>query len=242
MRKMDEVCRKLKKAGIHYILNEQEIILEMFDDIINDHHEADAVIEELIISLKSFKVRRILFECPKILLNQLPFTKGKMVMTGERVIYTKQFTENIHHPAADYEVWPIHHQDAITFLSEVMGRSLNDTRRFLKGMQTELPLQVKDMYTVLLAAGEPAGVVFPHLEPDTDRQGRLFWIGMHPKFLGKGLGQRLHLLGLYRLRNDFKAGSYLGATKIDNTPMRKIMIANGCTQNKNTVLSLEYNL
>ncbi|MGD6855961.1 hypothetical protein ACQCVO_12870 [Bacillus infantis] len=40
---MDEVFRSLKKAGIHYILNEQEIILEMFEDRLNDPHEADAV-------------------------------------------------------------------------------------------------------------------------------------------------------------------------------------------------------
>lgn len=239
---MDEVFKCLKIAGIHYIQNDQEFILEMFEDKINDPHEVDTAIKKLITNLTAFKQRRILFECSGTLRDQLIFTKRKMVMTGERVIYTREFTEPINQPAAGYEVWPIHQEDSIAFLSEVMGRSFKDTRRFLTGMQTELPLQVKDMYTVLLAAGEPAGVVFPHLEPDTDRQGRLFWIGMHPKFLGKGLGQRLHLLGLYRLRNDFKAGSYLGATKIDNTPMRKIMIANGCTQNKNTVISLEYHL
>ncbi|MGD6896600.1 GNAT family N-acetyltransferase [Bacillus infantis] len=239
---MDEVFKSLKKAGIHYIKNDQEFILEMFEDKINNPHEADTAIKKLITNLTAFKERRILFECPRTVLDQLMFTKRKMVMTGERVIYTREFTEPINQPPAGYEVWSIQHEESIALLSEVMGRSFNDTRRFLTGMQTELPSQVNNMYTVLMIADEPAGVVFPHLEPDSDRQGRLFWIGMHPKFLGKGLGQRLHLLGLYRLRNEFKANSYLGATKIDNTPMRKIMIANGCTQNKNTVLSLEYNL
>jgi RimJ/RimL family protein N-acetyltransferase len=82
-------------------------------------------------------------------------------------------------------------------------------------------------------------VVFPHLEPDKDREGRIFWIGIHPKFRGKGLGKYLHLIGLYRLRNDFNAKSYLGATEINNNPMKKIMKYNGCVENKHPVISLE---
>ena len=83
-------------------------------------------------------------------------------------------------------------------------------------------------------------MVFPHLEPDKDNEGRIFWIGIQPKFRGKGLGKNLHQIGLYRLQNDFKAKSYLGATQINNNSMRKIMKYNGCVENKNTVISLEY--
>ncbi|GGN59112.1 GNAT family N-acetyltransferase [Oceanobacillus indicireducens] len=116
---------------------------------------------------------------------------------------------------------------------------MKQTEKFLRSMKTELPSQVERMFTIYKVKDEPVGVVFPHLEPNKDREGRIFWIGIHPKFRGKGLGKNLHLIGLYRLRNDFKAKSYLGATEINNYPMKKIMLSNGCVENKNTVISLE---
>lgn len=50
------------------------------------------------------------------------------------------------------------------------------------------------------------------------------------------------ILGLHRWKNEFKATSYLGMTQIDNIPMRNIMVSNGCMQNKNTVISLQYSI
>ncbi|WP_449620055.1 GNAT family N-acetyltransferase [Robertmurraya sp. Marseille-Q9965] len=139
----------------------------------------------------------------------------------------------------DYEIWSFNENRAISFLSEVMDRNMDDTQKFLMSMKIELPSQVQKMYTIFKLKNEPVGVVFPHLEPDMDKEGRIFWIGIHPKFQGNGLGRILHLIGLYRLQNDFKAKSYIGATQINNIPMRKIMVANGCLENKNTVISLE---
>ncbi|WP_268626099.1 hypothetical protein [Paenibacillus alvei] len=72
-------------------------------------------------------------------------------------------------------------------------------------------------------------------------EGRLFWIGIHPAYKGKGLGRGLHTIGLYRLQHDFQAKSYLGATEIENAPMRKIMETNGCVQQA-TVVSLKYSI
>lgn len=103
-------------------------------------------------------------------------------------------------------------------------------------------LQAEKMYTVYIVNNEPVGVVFPHIEPNTDKEGRIFWIGIHPNFQGTGLGKNLHLIGLQRLKNDFHANSYLGMTQVDNTPMRNIMVSNGCIQNKNTVISLQYSI
>ncbi|WP_279401563.1 hypothetical protein [Piscibacillus salipiscarius] len=60
-----------------------------------------------------------------------------------------------------------------------------------------------------------------------------------PKHRGKGLGNHLHLIGLERLRADFKAKTYLGATEVENLPMRKTMQANGCVED-HRVLTLEY--
>ncbi|WP_234007723.1 GNAT family N-acetyltransferase [Lysinibacillus sp. FJAT-14745] len=140
----------------------------------------------------------------------------------------------------EFEIWSFSENNSILFLSEVMGTSFIAAEKFLTGMSTELPSQVKEMFTVYKINNEPVGVVFPHIEPNTDNEGRIFWIGMHPNFLGTGLGKNLHSLGLYRLKNEFKAMSYLGMTQVDNIPMRNIMASNGCIQNKNTVISLQY--
>lgn len=137
----------------------------------------------------------------------------------------------------DYEVWSFSENNSISFLSEVMGTSF-DAEKFLTGMRTELPSQVKDIFTVYIINNEPVGVVFSHIE-NTDNEGRIFWIGIHPNFLGTGLGKNLHSIGLYRLKNVFKAISYLGMTQINNIPMRNIMVSNGYNQYKNTVISLQ---
>ncbi len=165
-----------------------------------------------------------------------------MDIIGERVIYKRSFMSPLNVSTQDYEVWSFSDDNSILFLSEVMGTSVSDAETFLTGMNTELPSQVKEMFTVYIVNNEPVGVVFPHIEPNTANEGRIFWIGIHPKFLGTGLGKNLHSIGLYRLKNDFKAMSYLGMTQIDNMPMRNIMVSNGCIQNNNTVISLQYSI
>lgn len=233
---MEEILEKLKILGVHHIQNDCEILLEILEEQLSNTYEVD----ELILHLTNTKQKKIMLECPKTLLGKLKFTKEKMKVVGERVIFTKEFTEPVSSLLPEYEVWSIYNPDSISFLSEVMGRSFDETESFLMKMEAELPSQVKDMYTVMIVKNEPVGVVFPHIEPDTDQEGRIFWIGTHPRHLRKGLGQRLHLIGLYRLQNEFKAKSYLGATSVDNHPMRNIMIANGCVQNRNSFLSLEF--
>ena len=53
-------------------------------------------------------------------------------------------------------------------------------------------------------------------------------------------GKQLHLIGLFRLQIEFKAKSYLGATQIENIPMRKIMEANGCSEQKDLFITMEF--
>ena len=52
-------------------------------------------------------------------------------------------------------------------------------------MKSELPKQAETMYTVYLVNNHPIGVVFPHIQPETNQEGRIFLIGMHPKFVEK---------------------------------------------------------
>lgn len=237
---MDELLKNLKLAGIHHIINDNEIILEILEEKVNNTSEIDTAINELITHSDSSKQKKIIFQCPKTLLNHLTYTKEKMKMVGERVIFAKVFTQSLNNSLPIFEMWPLENLNSISFLSEVMDASFTEAQRFLSNMKTELPSQAEKMYTVLLHQNQPAGVVFPHLEPDTDHEGRIFWIGMHPNFLRKGLGQSLHLIGLHRLQSEFNAKSYLGATSVNNIAMRKIMLANGCVQNQSNVVSLEY--
>ncbi|MBS4192768.1 GNAT family N-acetyltransferase [Bacillus sp. FJAT-49705] len=237
---MERLLEQLKKAGVPIMKNDFEILLEIFNDKLSNSSEIDAHINELISNITRSEHKKILFECPMTLLNNLSNMKEKMKIVGERVIFTKEFSDRFNISVPPYEVWSITEPRALSFLFEMMG--VDKTEKFLMSMGSELPTQVNKMFTVYLIDNEPIGVVFPHIEPETDQEGRIFWIGIYPKFLGKGFGKDLHLIGLYRLQHEFKAKSYLGATKIENLPMRKIMSANGCDQHKNSVISLEYSL
>ncbi|MCL1700559.1 GNAT family N-acetyltransferase [Lysinibacillus sp. Bpr_S20] len=239
---MDKLLQHLQRVGVHYLKSENVLMLEISENRLHLASEIDRLIHELLGELQSSRLEKVRFECPKILLDHLNCTRAKMDIIGERVIYKRSFMSPLNVSTQDYEVWSFSDDNSILFLSEVMGTSFSDAETFLTGMNTELPSQVKEMFTVYIVNNEPVGVVFPHIEPNTANEGRIFWIGIHPKFLGTGLGKNLHSIGLYRLKNDFKAMSYLGMTQIDNMPMRNIMVSNGCIQNNNTVISLQYSI
>ncbi|PQD94577.1 N-acetyltransferase [Pradoshia eiseniae] len=239
---MDKLLQQLQRVGVHYIKSDSVIILEILENRHNQADEIDMLINKLLAQLESSKLKKVKLECPKTFLDSLNFTRTKMKIVGERVIYTRTLSTPLNVSIPDYEVWSISENKSISFLSEVMDKNFIDTEKFLIGMRTELPSQAEKMYTVYLINNEPVGVVFPHIEPNTDREGRIFWIGIHPNFLGTGLGKNLHSIGLYRLKNDFKAKSYLGITQVDNIPMRNIMVSNGCIQNKSTLISLQYSI
>ena len=239
---MDKLLQQLQRVGMHHIESDSVIILEILENKHNQAAEIDMLINELLTQLENSKLKKVNFECPKTFLDSLNFTRTKMNIVGERVVYTRNFSKPLDDSASDYEIWSISENNSISFLSEVIGKNFIDTENFLIGMRTELPSQAENMVTVYIVNNEPVGVVFPHIEPNTDKEGRIFWIGIHPNFLGTGLGKNLHSIGLHRLKNDFKANSYLGMTQVDNIPMRNIMVSNGCIQNKNTVISLQYSI
>ena len=237
---MKEILKQLKEVGVHSLIGDEVIMLEILENNLKQADQIDDFINELLIKTKNSHFQKVLLECPKIQLDHLIKTMEKMKFKGERLIYKRTLIEPINIADIDYELWSITDRKSVSFLSEVMDRDLDDVEKFLMSMRTELPSQVQKMYTIYKVNNEPVGVVLPHLEPDKDQEGRIFWIGIHPKFKGKGLGKNLHLIGLYRLQKDFKAKTYLGATEINNHPMRKIMSCNGCIENKYTVISLEF--
>lgn len=239
---MDKLLQQLQSVGVHYIKSDRLIILEILENNITQASKIDMLINKLLNKLKNSKLKKVKFECPKTLLDSLNITKTKMKIVGERAIYTRPFTTPLDNLVPNYEIWSISEHNSISFLSEVMRKNFIDTEKFLIGMRTELPSQAEKMYTVYIVNNKPVGVVFPHIEPNTDKEGRIFWIGIHPNFIGTGMGKNLHSIGLYRLKNDFKANYYLGMTQVDNIPMRNIMVSNACIQNKNTVISLQYSI
>ncbi|EWG11016.1 GNAT family N-acetyltransferase [Cytobacillus firmus] len=236
---MDELIKELKAEGVHSIKGDSEIILEIFQEEQISPNKADYLINRLL-TLDESRIEKVKLQCSQGILDKLMLTRGKMKVIGERVIFKKSFAEYENEKVHPYEVWPLLNKSSIAFLSEVMNFSNEQTANFLKSIEAELPEQADKMFTVYTVNSEPAGAVFPHLEPDRDREGRMFWIGIHPDFKGKGYGKNLHLIGLHRLQYDFKAEKYLGATRADNAAMRKIMEANGCTQDSNSVISLVY--
>lgn len=233
---MEKHIQQIQSLGVHVLRNHDDILIEIHRSDCQSYEEIDNSIKRLLCCTN----KRVLLECPKFILIHLPSIQEKMKIVGERVLFLMDLTKKLCTIIPPYEVWSPEHPDSVSFLSEVRNEPMEKSARFLENMSSELPTQVEKMYTVYKVNNEPVGVVFPHIEPDTDQQGRLFWIGVHPNHKGKGYGKILHSIGLYRLQVDFRAKTYLGATRTDNKAMRKIMLANDCIQQETSVMSLEY--
>lgn len=232
---MDNILSKLKESGVHILINDEQIMLEVFKGNLHQPDKVDFLIDELLTTTTN-KPKKILLEYPQSYSKKLNRTTKKMKVRGERTIYKKSLKNPINIGNIDFELWSFSEAKSISFLSEIMNKNIEETEKFLMSMKIELPSQAENMFTVYIVENKPVGVVLPHIEPDTDKEGRLFWIGIHPKYRRKGYGESLHLLGLYRLQNDFKAETYVGATEMDNKPMRKIMLSNGCIESNRTVV------
>lgn len=235
---METLLIQLQGLGVHYIKNNDTIMLEILN--VPQHQYQAVAIDQLINELIAHRTtKKLMLECPNQLFNQLNLTKANMKITSERVVYTRSLILPEPFAVPNYEVWSIDDPNSIAFLSKVMQKSFADTQYFLQQMREELPSQAEKMFTVYLVDHEPVGVVFPHIEPHTAGEGRLFWIGLHPRYVGKGLGKALHTIGLHRLKQDFKARTYVGITQVENVAMRNIMKANGCQEHKNTLITLQ---
>ncbi|GEN46186.1 GNAT family N-acetyltransferase [Alkalibacillus haloalkaliphilus] len=235
-----KIFKDLESFNVQVLINQNTVILEKFDDNIEQAKEADLLVYNLCKELDQTPYNRILFECRTEMYDQFPKINKLLKVQGKRVVYTNTL-EKLPLPHYDYDVWSVINPKSIEFLSKIMAVDYDRAEQFLEGMKQELPNQADQMFTVYVEDGQPVGVVLPHIEPNTDQEGRIFWMGVHSKFLGKGYGKILHAISLERLRNEFNAKSYLGVTEEDNKPMRNIMKANGCEE-KYTVVSYRFTI
>ncbi|KAA0547030.1 GNAT family N-acetyltransferase [Bacillus sp. BGMRC 2118] len=233
---MEEIIRQLKRLGVHILCNHDDILVEIDNYEHVKFYEVDSCLHDLLIKNKE---KRILLQCSKAIHEQLPIIQVKMKLTGERILFSKDLIQTGVERVSSFEVWPPFDPKSISFLSKVMNVSEVTALRYLQNMKSELPTQIDQMFTVFRVNDIPLGVVFPHIEPDTNLEGRLFWIGILPIYQGRGYGRALHCLGLERLKHHFYAKTYVGATSSENIPMQKIMTSNGCIQ-KGTLLTFEY--
>ncbi|GAK09148.1 hypothetical protein [Geomicrobium sp. JCM 19038] len=239
---MNALIQELRDHDIHVLISDEQVMLEAFQDAPKETFKVDYLIIELFSIARIYGYKRVTLECTNQLLNQLNKTREKMSIVGERVMYTYQMSNEMTVSKVDYEVWLPFEDRSIKLLSKIMGVDDDESKNFLQSMRVELPCQFHKMFTVYIVDGIPVRIVLPHIEPNTNQEGRMFWIGIHPNYKGVGYGALLHKLGLYRLQMDFHAKTYLGITTIKNKPMRNIMLSNGCNQLNNTLVSLEYRL
>lgn len=75
---------------------------------------------------------------------------------------------------------------------------------------------------------EIVGIVFPDIYPDEPSKGTIAYIGIRPRFRGRGLARILHARALSDLAA-LSATTYIGSTHMLNTAMRKVFESNGCT-------------
>ncbi|MBM7587764.1 hypothetical protein JOC86_004338 [Bacillus pakistanensis] len=98
----------------------------------------------------------------------------------------------------------------------------------MENVKIELGEGYRKSCVIAYEEGRPIGVVMPHIEPGTEKEGRLFYFGLLKAERGKGKSIPLHKQALSLLKDDFKADDYIGGTSIHNLPMQKIFNHNDC--------------
>jgi uncharacterized protein YehS (DUF1456 family) len=117
---------------------------------------------------------------------------------------------------------------------ESMKGSLNSpssltTNEQMRSVIVELGRDFKKSCMAAFENDQLIGVVIPHIEPGTLKEGRVFYFGLIPEERGKGKSIPLHQQALTVLKNVFKAEYYIGSTSRNNVPMLKTFEHNGCS-------------
>ncbi|CAM3849712.1 GNAT family N-acetyltransferase [Alkalicoccus chagannorensis] len=227
------------EPGLRLLFNHQDIFLEI--DAEAASYSLNERIEQLCLQLGKEGYHRMVLECPASTANALPSVRTYMTLQNKRVGFRRALGNLSPFPFQQYTCTKLSlgHQ-AVLHLADMMQTDTTTAARFLNGMQQELPDQADDMMTMLYFENTAIGLVLPHVEPDTDQEGRLFWMGLHPDFRSQGHGQALHYTGLYRLQEEARARSYYGITDHTNHAMQRIMKSNGCTQEEEPLLTFAY--
>lgn len=105
--------------------------------------------------------------------------------------------------------------------------SKHSIRTQYEAMKKEIGKQYSTSCYRVYWGEKPLGMVIPIIEPGTNTEGRLFYMGILPEHRGKGLGTLLHQLGLALLQEK-GATYYIGSTGIENKPMQQIFRNNNC--------------
>ncbi|KAB2329876.1 GNAT family N-acetyltransferase [Bacillus mesophilum] len=100
-------------------------------------------------------------------------------------------------------------------------------KEHMAGLKSELQDQWMSSCFAAFKNGEPIGISIPHIEPGTQDEGRLFYLGLLPNKRGNGYARILHLDSLNILKN-IGASYYIGSTHKSNIKMKKVFDANDC--------------
>ncbi|MBM7552262.1 GNAT family N-acetyltransferase [Thalassobacillus pellis] len=114
----------------------------------------------------------------------------------------------------------------LSLWEQAAGRS--QAKRDYTSLKSELGKTYKRSCYGIILEDKGIGIALPHIEPGTEQEGRLFFIGLIPAFRGKGFGVEAHRHALYILKERFLAENYVGMTDEDNLPMKQIFYANHC--------------
>lgn len=128
---IQSILHQLKKLGVHSLISNEAIILEILEDV-TQLDLVNETIDHLNSCIKGTEFKKVLLVCPREYLNQLKLVGKQMGMKGERVIYQRSLETPLESAPLDYEIWSPTDENSISFLSEVMGRSVKVTKKFLK--------------------------------------------------------------------------------------------------------------
>ncbi|WP_113930379.1 GNAT family protein [Bacillus sp. P14.5] len=158
------------------------------------------------------------------------FNKLGLNKVKDRVVYSKDL-KNISRGWTDPYLTFLEEQDdesVVRCLSAIVG-CRKEAVSMIESLFAEVAQSRFRIYLVKIR-GRDAAVFIPHIEPQTEDEGRLFFFGITPEFQGGGHAAAIHRFALTSLKQDLKARIYVGVTDSGNLPMKKVFIRNGCSQ------------
>lgn len=109
----------------------------------------------------------------------------------------------------------------------------------LHSVKSELGPEWRHCCKVVFKNNSPIGMAIPHIEPGTEKEGRLFYFGLIPEARGKGMSSHVHLQSLQFLK-EMGATYYIGSTHESNIKMQKVFSRNSCTIKSRTESYYKY--